>query len=134
MTGLPWSHDHIAVSHLKILEELLRTELRLTEVEVEAVMEYSAAKVEKDGSDSHGGQALNDAKSAGKSTVKSSLLDQQERHGDRSSWYTGRGFSVMGDSGLRSFSDKLQLTHSTQLLQETKSGPTVEDCSREGTA
>ena len=79
MTGLPWSHDHIDVSHLKILEELLRTELRLTEVEVEAVMEYSAAKVEKDGSDSHGGQALNDAKSAGKSTVKSSLLDQQER-------------------------------------------------------
>jgi hypothetical protein len=51
----------------------------LTEAEVQAAMEYAAAKVEKDGSDSHGGQVLNDAKSAGKSTVKSSSLDQQDR-------------------------------------------------------
>ena len=79
MTGLPWSHEHIAVSQLKLLEELLPAELRLTEAEVQAAMEYAAAKVKKDGSDSHGGQALNDTKAADKSTATSSLLDQQER-------------------------------------------------------
>jgi hypothetical protein len=42
-------------------------------------MEYAAAKIEQDGSDSHGGQGLHVAKTAGKSTVKTSLLDQQER-------------------------------------------------------
>jgi hypothetical protein len=42
-------------------------------------MEYTAAKKEQDGSDSHGGQDLNVAKTVGKSTTKTSLLDQQER-------------------------------------------------------
>jgi hypothetical protein len=98
MTGLPWSHEHITVSQLKLLEESLPAELRLTEAEVQVAMEYAAGKVEKDDSDSHGGQALNDANSVGKSTVKSSSLDQQERD------------------------------------EETESGPTVEDCGREGAA
>jgi hypothetical protein len=54
MTGLPWSHEHITVSQLKIMEESLPAELRLTEAEVQVAMEYAAVKVEKDGSDSHG--------------------------------------------------------------------------------
>ena len=81
-------------------------------------MEYTVAKVEKDGSDSHGGQTLNDAKAADKSKILV-IGPARARH---------------GDNGQRSFSDKLQIIHSTQLLQETKSGPTVEDCSREGAA
>ncbi len=75
MQGLPWSHQHIASAHLKHLETSLPAELRLTEAEVQAAMEYAAAKIEQDGSDSHGGQGLNVAKTAGKSTVKTSLLD-----------------------------------------------------------
>ena len=79
MRGVPWSHHHVAASHLKQLEASLPADLRLTEAEVQAAMEYAQAKIEVDGSDCHDGQALNDAKSAGKSKVKSSLLDPQER-------------------------------------------------------
>jgi hypothetical protein len=79
MTGLPWSHEHIPVSQLKLLEELLPAELRLTEAEVRTAMEYAAAKIEKDGSESQGGQVLKDAPSVGSSTVNSSFLTQQER-------------------------------------------------------
>jgi GH15 family glucan-1,4-alpha-glucosidase len=42
-------------------------------------MEYAAAKIEQDDSDSHGGQDMNVAKTAVKSTAKTSFLDQQER-------------------------------------------------------
>jgi hypothetical protein len=55
MQGLPWSHQHIASTHLKHLEASLPAELRLTEAEVKVVMEYATAKIEQDGSDSHGG-------------------------------------------------------------------------------
>ena len=58
MTGLPWSHEHIPVSQLKLLEELLPAELRLTEAEVRTAMEYAAAKIEKDGSESQGGTLM----------------------------------------------------------------------------
>jgi hypothetical protein len=98
MTGLPWSHEHITVSQIKLLEESLPAELRLTEAEVQIFV----------------------------------IGPARARHGGRAAWSTGRRFSAMGDRGQRSFSDKLQLTHSTQRLQEAKSGPTVEDCSREG--
>ena len=79
MQGLPWSHQHIAPAHLKHLEASLPAELRLTEAEVQAAMEYAAAKIEQDDSDSHGGQDMNVAKTAVKSTAKTSVLDQQER-------------------------------------------------------
>ena len=99
MKGLPWSHQHIAVSHLKHLEVSLPAELRLTETEVQAALEYAAGKIEQDDSDSHGGQSVhtatggNVAKAASKSTAKTSLLDQQERDAEAT--------------------DKFQLTHQT---------------------
>ena len=76
--GLSWSHQHITVSHLKQLEVSLPADLRLTETEVQSTMEYAEAKIEVRGSDCQAGQTFNGAKSADKSTVKSSLLDQQE--------------------------------------------------------
>lgn len=79
MRGVPWSHHHVAASHLKQLAASLPADLRLTEAEVQSAMEYAQEKIEVDGSDCHDGQALKDVKSVGKSKVKSSLLDPQER-------------------------------------------------------
>ncbi len=42
-------------------------------------MEYAAVKIEQDDSDSHSGQGKNVAKTAVKSTDKTSFLDQKER-------------------------------------------------------
>ena len=98
MMDLPWSHEQLPTAQLKHLETRLSVELRLTESEVQTVMTYVSTKIEQDGSDKLGGQALNVAMPTGESSVKSSLLDQQER--DSETWstgHTGRNFSTMGD-------------------------------------